>query len=956
MDSVLKILLVDDDEVDRTMARRALAASGMAAEFSEASDGRAALAALKAGAFDCVLLDRRLPDAEGLDVLREIRRAGIATPVIMLAGEGDEHLAVEMMKAGASDYLSKTRLSRDLLSHSVRHAIGLHRARAEAELARAMARETEERFRRMADSAPVLLWVTDEQGNCTYLNQAWLTFTGRTLDESLGRGWQRDVNPEDLPRVMDDCMAAHGRQEPFEVDYRIRRADGAWRWVSSSAAPRRLADGTFAGFVGTCIDLTDRKRAEAERAELLAREQSARAAAEASERHYRFLAECMPQMVFTATPDGACDYYNARWREYTGHWPASDTSGSWAPTVHPADSPAAERRWADSIRTGRAYEIEYRLRRHDGVYRWHLTRAEPLRDEDGGIVKWFGTCTDIEEQRRNADALHFLAEASELLSSSLDYETTLASLAKLAVPRIADWCAVDMLDDDGAPRRLALVHGDPEKLRLADELRRLYPPDENDVVNRVIGTGNSELFAELNDAMVDGGARDARHAALLRSLGLRSALVVPLPGREGTIGAVTLVSAESGHQFGLRELALAEDLARRAGSAVDNARLYRELTEAKDAAEGANRAKDQFLAVLSHELRTPLTPVLSTVQAMESDPDLPEEFRGSVDMIHRNVELEARLIDDLLDLTRVAKGKLELHPQTIDAHSMLQSALEICYDELRGKGLQLAVHLEAAAHHVRADSARLQQVFWNLVKNAIKFTPEGGRITVSTANEPAAGTLRVEFRDTGIGIDPQVLPDIFNAFEQGERSITRRFGGLGLGLAISKALMDMQGGTLIADSAGRDKGAIFVVELPTVSAPLPAPHLPVPHEASDRPGLRILLVDDHEDTARAMRRLLERSGYDITLAFNVRDALGEFGRREFDLLISDIGLPDGSGLELMRQVRQQRKVRGIALSGFGMEEDIRKSREAGFDEHLIKPINFQKLQAVIRDVAGQSEP
>lgn len=952
MDALLKILLVEDDELDRTMVRRALKAAGVSAEFEEVVTGRAAVEALKRDGFDCALLDFRLPDAEGLAVLQQVREAGITTPIIVLTGQGDEQLAIDLMKAGASDYLSKTKLSREMLGHAVRHAVRLHRAQAQAELANALTIESEDRFRRMADSAPVMLWVTDEQGNCTYLNRAWLEFTGREETESLGRGWQQDVDPEDVPRVIQECTKAYQRHQRFEVEYRLRRADGEYRWLISTAAPRRLPDGTFAGFVGSCIDFTDRKIAEQERAELLAREQEARAAAEASERHYRFLAESMPQMVFTTSSTGQGEYVNHRWLQFSGFSSTDEVTSSWDRIIHPDDYRECMRKWSECLQKGTSYDIEYRLRRFDGVYRWHLCRAEPLRDPCGKILKWFGTCTDIEDQRRTTDSLHFLAEASELLSSSLDYETTLASVARLAVPAIADWCAVDILDECGALRRLAIVHSDPAKLRVAEELQTLYPPGPDDATFRVIRSGTSEMFSEITDAMVDHGARNSRHAQLLKSLGLKSGLVVALPGREGPLGTISMVSAESGHHYGAQELALAEDLARRAGAAVDNARLYRELSEAKDVAEAANAAKDQFLAVLSHELRTPLTPVLATVQAMESDPDLPTEYRQSMEMIRRNVELEARLIDDLLDLTRVAKGKLQLHPQPIDAHVSLRSALEICYDELRGKRQELALQLTAQEHFVRADSARLQQIFWNLIKNAIKFTPEGGGISIRTSNEPAE-QLCIEVRDTGIGIEPQMLPEIFNAFEQGERSITRRFGGLGLGLAISKALVDMQGGSLRADSAGRGKGSIFVIQLPVIGPPQIIAKAPAPDGNRENVGLRILLVDDHEDTAKAMRRLLEREGHAITLAFNVNDALGEFGQNDFDLLISDIGLPDGSGLELMRQIRQRKNVRGIALSGFGMEEDIRKSKEAGFTEHLIKPINFQKLQDVIRDVAAR---
>jgi PAS domain S-box-containing protein len=413
-----------------------------------------------------------------------------------------------------------------------------------------------------------------------------------------------------------------------------------------------------------------------------------------------------------------------------------------------------------------------------------------------------------------------------------------------------------------------------------------------------------------------------------------------------------------GSMLDLTERSRAEEELQRAKAEAEHAR---EVAEAqKRAAEAANHAKDQFLAVLSHELRTPLSPVLSTVQALESETSLPPGLRDSIDMIRRNVELEARLIDDLLDLTRISKGKLELHLSKVDAHETLTTALDICRSDILDKGLRLEVALAATRTHVKADSARLHQVFWNLIKNAVKFTPSGGTIYVTTSNdvdgrsgEAAGGRLLVEVRDTGIGIEPQVLPRIFDAFEQGERSITRKFGGLGLGLAISKALIDMQGGRLDVESAGRGRGATFRVDLAAVTPPVARPGGGGPSAgAAARSDLRILLVDDHLDTALAMRKLLERLGYRITIANTLADALSSYRQQPVDLVISDIGLPDGSGLELIRQLKDLRPVTGIALSGFGMEEDVRKSKEAGFFEHLTKPVNFQRLHALIREATA----
>ena len=376
----------------------------------------------------------------------------------------------------------------------------------------------------------------------------------------------------------------------------------------------------------------------------------------------------------------------------------------------------------------------------------------------------------------------------------------------------------------------------------------------------------------------------------------------------------------------------------------------------RKAEEAAARAKDHFLAVLSHELRTPLSPVLTAASALEQDPSLSADAREMMRIIRRNVELETRLIDDLLDLTRISKGKLVLNPETLDLHSVISAALEVCDADLHEKGIDVAVAADAAAHHVEGDRIRLQQVLWNLLKNAIKFTPPGGRIDVRTSNENGA-RVRVEVADTGAGIDPAVLPGIFNAFEQGGRTVTSRYGGLGLGLAIAKTLVEIHRGRISASSRGKGHGATFVVELPTVP-PAPTPDAgaaPAGGAAGATPGgakVRILLVEDHKDTARVMARLLEQLQYEIRTADSLAAARKLVAGYSFDLVISDLGLPDGSGNDLMRELRGTRGMRGIALTGWGMEEDVAQSRDAGFDRHLTKPVDFASLQAAIRAIVA----
>jgi len=381
---------------------------------------------------------------------------------------------------------------------------------------------------------------------------------------------------------------------------------------------------------------------------------------------------------------------------------------------------------------------------------------------------------------------------------------------------------------------------------------------------------------------------------------------------------------------------------------------------ARIAAEASDRAKQTFLAVLSHELRTPLTPMLAVADTLLSDPATPAGLRPTLAIIRRNAELEARLIDDLLEFTRVCHGRLQLNPDVIDAHVPIRDALEVCDVDFRAKGLGLEVDLAAEASHVAFDPARLQQVAWNLLKNAVKFTPAGGRVAVRTRGCAARDDggrpwLILEVADTGVGIDPAFLPRVFDAFEQGDRETARRYGGLGLGLAICRGIVEAHGGRIVAFSRGESRGATFRVELATAPAPaFPEQSVGPTDGSTARPMLRVLLVEDNPDSREAVSRLLRGEGFAIETACDIRSAIKLASSWEFDVLVSDIGLPDGSGLDLMRTLRDRGNgsIAGIAISGYGQDEDIRLSLEAGFAAHLVKPLRIRELSASIFRAVG----
>ena len=392
-------------------------------------------------------------------------------------------------------------------------------------------------------------------------------------------------------------------------------------------------------------------------------------------------------------------------------------------------------------------------------------------------------------------------------------------------------------------------------------------------------------------------------------------------------------------------------------------RAQERIIEATEQAVAANRAKDRFLAVLSHELRNPLTPIVTVAGVLESDGRLPEDVREDMRMIGRNAQLQLRLVDDLLDLNRIVRGRLALCLEVVDAHALVEEVVGMCHADAAAKGVRLEALPAAERHHLRADGGRLRQVVWNLVRNALKFTPAGGRVAVTTSDD-ADGALRLEVSDTGIGIDQGALGRIFAAFEQGDDSINRRFGGLGLGLAISKCLVEAHLGTLTASSAGKGYGATFTVRLPAVDAPPSGGAAWRPDSErrpfradpqNDRTPLRVLLVENDGDTCRAIGRVLRARGHAVTALSTLSEALRVAGGGEFDLLICNLTLPDGSGMSLMRAVRR-RTLRAIALSTCGSNDEWRESHDAGFDEYLTKPVSTQTLEAAVLRLTHDLRP
>ncbi len=548
----------------------------------------------------------------------------------------------------------------------------------------------------------------------------------------------------------------------------------------------------------------------------------------------------------------------------------------------------------------------------------------------------------------------FLAEASNVLSASFDHRETLNALARLIVPRLADCCLVDLVEEDGSLSPMAIADNDPDLEARLTKFRETFIRHMGEgPLGESLQKGVPLLCSRFNASMIQSLARSDEEAEAMRTLGLHSYLVMPLKARGRVLGGLGFITTGKRH-YTESDLPLAEELAERAGIALDNCRLYNEARLAREAAEAANMAKDRFLAMLSHELRTPLSPVLHAVTLLEDETGISDEVREAVSTIRRNVQLEARLIDDLLDLARIRNGKLQLQRERIDAHDLLHRTVAICQPEIDASRLKIRLTLNAQEPRLYADPARFQQICWNLITNALKFSPNGGTLSITTSNTDD-GAFRVEMADQGAGIEPDKLARIFDAFEQAGGP---RTGGLGLGLAICKALVTLHGGSIEAHSEGLGAGSTFVITMPVAQeAEIEKPAKPVSPDEPKPVQMRLLVVEDHCDTAAMLTRLLVRRGYEVRSASSVSEAveLATAGY-DFDVLVSDIGLPDGTGVDLIQRLNSlegSRHFRGIALSGYGMQEDLERSSAAGFSYHLTKPVDFPLLDRTLAEIGQE---
>jgi PAS domain S-box-containing protein len=585
----------------------------------------------------------------------------------------------------------------------------------------------------------------------------------------------------------------------------------------------------------------------------------------------------------------------------------------------------------------------------------------PIRDEQGAITGVVLVFRDVTERKRDEAQKAFLDSATRALSESLDYERSVARVAELAVPALADWCAVDLVAPGSrSPKRLAVAHVDPAKVEMAKELDARYPPDPDAKtgVPNVLRTGLAEVYGDIPDELLVAGCVDAEHLRIARALGLRSAMIVPFVARGRVLGAMTFVFAESGRAYDASQLRFAEELARRCATALENALHYAAEQQARLAADLASRAKDEFLAVVSHELRTPLNAILGWAKMLTSWKFEEARQKSALETIQRNAVAMAQLIEDLLDMSRVISGKMRLDAQRIELAPIVEAAIDSVRPAAAARGVDVVATLDPVVV-VLGDPTRLQQIAWNLLSNAVKFSRKGGRVDVVLTADDASASLVVA--DSGKGIAPEFLPWVFEPFRQEDASTSRAIGGLGLGLAITRRLVELHGGHVRAESAGLAQGARFTVTLPVRAgdaaqqgAPSVAPARR--GEAFERPqqlrGLRVLVVDDDADARDVVAAVLRECGCVVTTVDGAEAALARIAAEVPDVLLSDIAMPGQDGFELIAKVRalprgQGGDVPAAALTAYARPEDRRRMLNAGFSIHLPKPIEPAELVAVV---------
>ncbi len=688
----------------------------------------------------------------------------------------------------------------------------------------------------------------------------------------------------------------------------------------------------------------------ADLAESALRHERDRQALRDSESRFRGLAEAMPQLVWVAGAEGNASYLNPSWTDYTGG--GGRAAQERMELVHPDDRGRVAECWRAATRAGTGFACEHRLRRHDGVYRWFLTRSTVTRSE-AGEVRWIGTATDIHDLKRADEELAVLTGLYAILSEVNEAIVRTRDERSL----YEDVCRI-IMQQGGLPLVwIGLVRGReiaPVACRgpAADYLREIRVEVDGELGNGPTGTCVREDRPVINDDFDRNPRTSPWRAPALRH-GLRASAAFPLHRQGRVIGALTLYAVGAG-AFTPEQIKLLEALCADVSYALDSIEQERLRTKAEDALRESernlrdtDRRKDEFLGVLSHELRNPLAPIRNALYLLDRAPAGGEQASGAKAVIARQVDHLARLVDDLLDVTRISRGKIQLQRSRFDLVEVVERTVEDHRRLLAAREISLDADLGPGPLPVHADHTRIAQVVSNLLQNGEKFTDPGGRITVTVEREGASASIRVA--DTGIGISPEMLGCLFEPFTQAEKTLHRSRGGLGLGLSLVKALVEMHGGTVEVRSAGSGLGSEFTVRLPLDLDAGEAPHVTAARSAAPR-ARRVLVIEDNLDAGETLCEVLRMEGHEVVLARDGVEGVAQARALRPEIILCDIGLPGMDGYEVARSIRSDATLAStklVALTGYALPEDQRRAAEAGFDEHVAKPVPLERIERLL---------
>jgi PAS domain S-box-containing protein len=789
-----------------------------------------------------------------------------------------------------------------------------------------------------------------------WVNAAYLEWVGRPAHEVVGLPIREVLGPETFSTLrpyFDQVLA--GERAEYETQLTI--AGRGARWIHAIYTPLPGDDGV-SGWIAVILDIDDRRRME-----------EALRKSDLDLRHLAAIVDHSDDAIVSKDVTGQITSWNRAAERMLGYT-AAEAIGRSIRLIVPPDRQAEEDHVLESIRQGRRIDHFETLRvRKDGSLVPVSLTVSPIRDASGRIIGASKIARDISERRRLEAATArvrrhetFLAAATAAMTGAQGPDDTLRSLAPLLVPEFGDWCALDRLDDEDHVTTVVTAHADRSRNDLIGEVRREHG-DQRGLFSplHVIHTGAPIFLARVTDEMIDSAVQDdGAWGDAIRSLGVVSYICVPLNLHGRVVGALTMATSSPARQFDHEDLRLAESVAARAALALESAYAYQQL-------ETANRLKDEFLATLSHELRTPLNAVVGYSRLLRSGTVATNRMNQMIEVLDRNATALTQMVEDVLDISRIISGKSRLRVRTLEVGRVLRDAVDTITPAAEAKGVRLHCVLETDAS-VSGDPDRLQQAFWNVLSNAVRFTPRGGRVHVRL--QRVHSHVEVVVTDTGIGIPAAFLPHVFERFRQAEGGTNRQHGGLGLGLAIARHVVEMHGGTIHAASQGPGTGATFRIDLPLMIVHSES-HLedtrvhpdalsePRSKPSVDLTGTHVLAVDDDEDALALFTTVLELAGARVTTAHSAPSALEHLTVEHPDVLVADLGMPVMNGFDLIQRIRESpdplvRRIPAAALTAYARSEDRAKVLRSGFEMHLAKPIDPAELLAAVAALARRS--